>query len=143
MRTSSSYVLEGELVLVEDGGETLLRAGDCAAFAKDTGNGHHMINRSDTDRGLSRGRLAPRRRRHHLLRHRHDEHQRRRPLPAQGWHALSRAVELLDNSGRPFLHTVGCPLPAKLCRHIANAGAAAIRYSNRGRDRIILERCPI
>jgi uncharacterized cupin superfamily protein len=42
------YVLEGELVLVEDGGETLLRAGDCAAFAKATGNGHHMINRSTT-----------------------------------------------------------------------------------------------
>lgn len=41
------YVLEGELVLIEDGGETLLRAGDCAAFAKGTGNGHHMINRSD------------------------------------------------------------------------------------------------
>ena len=41
------YVLEGELTLVEDGGETLLRAGDCAAFAKGTGNGHHMINRSN------------------------------------------------------------------------------------------------
>jgi uncharacterized cupin superfamily protein len=40
------YVLEGELVLVEDGGETLLRAGDCAAFPKASGDGHHMINRS-------------------------------------------------------------------------------------------------
>ena len=40
------YVLEGELTLVEDGAETLLRAGDCAAFAKGTGNGHHLINRS-------------------------------------------------------------------------------------------------
>ena len=40
------YVLEGELTLIEDGGETILRAGDCAAFAKGTGNGHHMINRS-------------------------------------------------------------------------------------------------
>lgn len=39
------YVLEGELTLVEDGGETLLRAGDCAAFPKGTGNGHHLINR--------------------------------------------------------------------------------------------------
>jgi uncharacterized cupin superfamily protein len=43
------YVLEGELVLIEDGGETMLRAGDCAAFPKGTGNGHHMINRSDRD----------------------------------------------------------------------------------------------
>ena len=41
------HVLEGELVLVEDEGETLLRAGDFAAFPKNTGNGHHLINRSD------------------------------------------------------------------------------------------------
>ena len=40
------YVLEGELTLVEDTGETVLRAGDCAAFPKNSGNGHHMINRS-------------------------------------------------------------------------------------------------
>ena len=40
------YLLEGELTLVEDGGETVLRAGDCAAFAKSSGNGHHLINRS-------------------------------------------------------------------------------------------------
>jgi uncharacterized cupin superfamily protein len=39
-------VLEGELTLVEDGGETTLRAGDCAAFAKASGNGHHLINKS-------------------------------------------------------------------------------------------------
>lgn len=37
------------MVLIEDGGETLLRAGDCAAFPKGTGNGHHLINRSDRD----------------------------------------------------------------------------------------------
>ena len=43
------FVLEGELVLVEDGGETVLRAGDAAAFPKGTGDGHHMINRSDRD----------------------------------------------------------------------------------------------
>lgn len=41
------YVLEGELVLIEDAGETVLRAGDCAAFPKASGNGHHMINRSE------------------------------------------------------------------------------------------------
>jgi uncharacterized cupin superfamily protein len=40
------YVLEGELTLIEDDAETVLRAGDCAAFPKGTGNGHHMINRS-------------------------------------------------------------------------------------------------
>jgi len=38
------FVLEGELLLVENDARTLLRAGDCAAFAKDTGNGHHLKN---------------------------------------------------------------------------------------------------
>ena len=40
------YLLEGELTLVEDGGETLLKAGDCATFARNSGNDHHLINRS-------------------------------------------------------------------------------------------------
>ncbi len=40
------YVLEGALTLVEDQGETLLRAGECAAFPKGTGNGHHLRNES-------------------------------------------------------------------------------------------------
>jgi uncharacterized cupin superfamily protein len=38
------YVLEGELLLVENGNETPLRAGDCAAFARGTGNAHHLRN---------------------------------------------------------------------------------------------------
>ena len=42
-------VLEGEAVLVEDAGETLLRAGDCAAFAKDVPDGHRLVNRSTGD----------------------------------------------------------------------------------------------
>jgi uncharacterized cupin superfamily protein len=40
------HVLEGELTLVEDGGETVLQAGDCATFPKGSGNGHHLINKS-------------------------------------------------------------------------------------------------
>ena len=40
------YVLDGELTLVEDQAEALLQAGDCAAFPKGTGNGHHLQNRS-------------------------------------------------------------------------------------------------
>lgn len=39
------YVLEGELTLVEDGAETVLRVGDCAAFPKASGDGHHLQNR--------------------------------------------------------------------------------------------------
>lgn len=40
------YVLRGQLVLIEDGGDTILSAGECAAFPKGTGDGHHMVNRS-------------------------------------------------------------------------------------------------
>ena len=40
-------MLEGEAVLVENDRETVLRAGDCAAFPKDVANGHHLINRSN------------------------------------------------------------------------------------------------
>jgi uncharacterized cupin superfamily protein len=40
-------MLEGEAVLIEDGGETVLRAGDVAAFAKGVPDGHHLVNRSD------------------------------------------------------------------------------------------------
>jgi uncharacterized cupin superfamily protein len=40
------YLLEGEPTLIEDGGDTVLRAGDCAAFPKGSGNGHHLINKA-------------------------------------------------------------------------------------------------
>jgi uncharacterized cupin superfamily protein len=40
------YVLSGELILVEDGGETPLVAGDCAAWKAGVRNGHHLVNRS-------------------------------------------------------------------------------------------------
>ena len=40
-------MLEGEAVLVEDEGETVLRAGDCAAFPADVPNGHRLVNRGD------------------------------------------------------------------------------------------------
>ena len=43
------YVLEGELVLVEDGGETLLRPGDCAGFKAGVSNGHQLVNKSQHD----------------------------------------------------------------------------------------------
>jgi uncharacterized cupin superfamily protein len=45
-------VLSGEAVLVEDGGETVLRAGDIAAWPKGIENGHHLQNRSDADCSL-------------------------------------------------------------------------------------------
>lgn len=41
------YVVAGEVVLMTDEGEQLLRAGDCAAFPANTPNGHQLVNRSD------------------------------------------------------------------------------------------------
>ncbi len=41
------YVLEGEIALVTDEGETVLRPGMTAGFRAGTGNGHHLVNRSD------------------------------------------------------------------------------------------------
>ena len=43
------YMLAGEAVLVEQQGETLLRAGDAAVFPKNVANGHHLVNRSVSD----------------------------------------------------------------------------------------------
>ena len=43
------YMLQGEAVLVEDGGETVLRPGDAAAFMAGVPNGHHLVNRSAED----------------------------------------------------------------------------------------------
>jgi uncharacterized cupin superfamily protein len=42
-------ILSGEAVLIEEQGETLMQAGDCAAFAKGVPNGHHLVNRGDED----------------------------------------------------------------------------------------------
>lgn len=41
------YVLEGEVVLVTEGSEEILRAGDCAGFPPGDGDGHHLQNRSN------------------------------------------------------------------------------------------------
>jgi uncharacterized cupin superfamily protein len=43
------YVLEGELVLIEDEGETRLVAGDACGFKANSGNGHHLVNRTARD----------------------------------------------------------------------------------------------
>jgi uncharacterized cupin superfamily protein len=43
------YVLEGELVLCEDGGELLMRAGDAAGFKANAANGHCLVNRTAAD----------------------------------------------------------------------------------------------
>jgi uncharacterized cupin superfamily protein len=39
------FVLAGEVVVIEDTGETKLRAGEAVAFPKGSGDGHHLVNR--------------------------------------------------------------------------------------------------
>ncbi len=54
-------VTEGECTLVDDQGEHAMRAGDCAAFPANDGNGHHFVNRSESmARFLVVGSRAPR-----------------------------------------------------------------------------------
>lgn len=43
------YILEGEVVLVEDGGETVLKAGDAAGFKASSRVGHQLVNKSKRD----------------------------------------------------------------------------------------------
>jgi uncharacterized cupin superfamily protein len=55
------YMLEGELVLVEDGGETVLKSGDAAGWKAGVANGHRLINRTQHDAVyLEIGTRAPR-----------------------------------------------------------------------------------
>jgi uncharacterized cupin superfamily protein len=41
------FVLEGEVVLIEDDGEIVLRPGDAAGFKASNPNGHHLVNKSN------------------------------------------------------------------------------------------------
>jgi uncharacterized cupin superfamily protein len=42
-------MLSGEAVLIEDESETIMRRGDIAAWPAGVQNGHHLVNRSDSD----------------------------------------------------------------------------------------------
>jgi uncharacterized cupin superfamily protein len=54
-------VTEGECVMVQDEGETVMRPGDCAGFPAGSTNGHHFLNRSGAPaRFLVVGSKAPR-----------------------------------------------------------------------------------
>jgi uncharacterized cupin superfamily protein len=43
------YILEGEIVLIEDGGETPLKPGEAAGFKANSPNGHQLVNRTKRD----------------------------------------------------------------------------------------------
>ena len=60
------FVLEGEIVLVEDAGETVLRPGDAAGFKAGVANGHQLVNKSARDAlYLEIGTRAPTERAHY------------------------------------------------------------------------------
>jgi uncharacterized cupin superfamily protein len=60
------YILEGECTLVEDGGETVLKAGDCAGWKANVPNGHCLVNRTNRDMVyLEIGTRAPSERAHY------------------------------------------------------------------------------
>jgi uncharacterized cupin superfamily protein len=53
-------VTAGEVVMVQDEGEVVMRPGDCAAFPAGDPNGHHFLNRTDREaRFLVVGTKAP------------------------------------------------------------------------------------
>ena len=54
------YVLTGEVVLVTDGGEEVLRAGDAAGFKAGDRNGHCLQNRTNLEAQVLKSALAPR-----------------------------------------------------------------------------------
>ena len=66
------YIVSGEVVLVTDAGEEVLRAGDCAGFKANDGDGHRLQNRSGQDAVVLEigSRVADQRR--PLFGHRHD-----------------------------------------------------------------------
>jgi len=43
------YVLKGEVTLVSDAGEQILRAGDCCGFPKGSADGHKLVNASQEE----------------------------------------------------------------------------------------------
>ena len=61
-----SQLRHGQLVLIEDAGETIMRPGDCAGFKANVANGHHLVNRTQRDAlYLEIGTRAPSERAHY------------------------------------------------------------------------------
>jgi uncharacterized cupin superfamily protein len=43
-----ALMVDGELILIDDDGEHVMRAGDCASWPAGDPNGHHLVNRTDS-----------------------------------------------------------------------------------------------
>jgi uncharacterized cupin superfamily protein len=55
------FILEGEVVLIEDDGETALKPGDAAGFKANSGVGHHLVNKSNRALEIRARRISGRR----------------------------------------------------------------------------------
>ena len=85
------YVLDGEVVLIEDGGETVLRPGEAASFKAGVANGHHLVNRSAGDALLLE--IGTR-------------------AAGEGAHYSDLDMQVVvDESGSRYLHRNGTPYP--------------------------------
>ncbi len=84
------YMLEGELILIEDEGETAMRPGDAAGFKAGVANGHHFVNRTDRDaKFLVVGTRAPTERAHY-------------PDLDLAYHFDGKSVRMTHKSGEPY-----------------------------------------
>ncbi len=60
------FVLEGEITLIDDAGEHLLKPGMCAGFKAGVANGHHLVNKTKAPvTYLEIGTRAPQERAHY------------------------------------------------------------------------------
>ena len=87
------YIVAGEVVLVEDEGETVLHAGDAASFKAGVPNGHHLVNRSSRDALILE--IGSR---------------------AAGERAYYSDIDMqvvMDESGSRYLHRDGTPYPTR------------------------------
>ena len=89
------YILEGEVVLVTDAGEEVLRAGDCAGFKAGESNGHHLQNRTSAEAVLLE------------VGSRNPEHD------AVDYPGIDLKLEELKEGARVFLHRDGTPYPPR------------------------------
>ena len=60
------FVVEGEITLIDDAGEHVLKSGMCAGFKAGVANGHHLVNKTKTPvTYLEIGTRAPREQAHY------------------------------------------------------------------------------
>jgi uncharacterized cupin superfamily protein len=84
-------MMSGELTLIDDSGEIAMITGDVAAFPAGDTNGHHLVNKSDTEGSfLVVGTRTP---------------------TETGWYSDEDMMVKFDETGFDFTRKDGSPLP--------------------------------